>query len=90
MLVLLAWRQPKMPQQSKATGEISRMLNILFGLLYLLQKTYDEARHYSLIFQQPMMLVLVGGRWLGPKGALSRDQLSQLLLALTGMAADML
>ncbi|XP_033634893.1 transmembrane protein 26-like [Asterias rubens] len=56
----------------------------------LTQKTYDEARHYSLIFQQTMMLVLIGGRWLGPKGALSRDQLSQLLLALTGMAADML
>ncbi|XP_022109987.1 transmembrane protein 26-like [Acanthaster planci] len=54
------------------------------------QTTYDEARHYALVFQQTMMLVLIGGRWLGPKGALTRDQLSQLLLALTGMAADML
>ncbi|XP_038074484.1 transmembrane protein 26-like [Patiria miniata] len=54
------------------------------------QTTYDYARHYALVFQQTMMLVLIGGRWLGPKGALTRDQLSQLLLALTGMAADML
>ncbi len=37
-----------------------------------------------------MMLVLIAGRWLGPKGTLTRDQLSQLLLAYMGMAADML
>ena len=55
-----------------------------------MQTTYGQARFYALIFQQTMMLVLIGGRWLGPKGALTRDQLSQLLLALTGMAADML
>ena len=39
---------------------------------------------------QTMMLVLIAGRWLGPKGTLTRDQLSQLLLAYMGMAADML
>lgn len=37
-----------------------------------------------------MMLVFIAGRWLGPKGSLTREQLSQLLLAYVGMAADML
>ena len=36
------------------------------------------------------MLVLILGRWLLPKGQLTRDQLSQLLLVYIGMAADML
>lgn len=36
------------------------------------------------------MLVLILGRWLQPRGELTRDQLSQLLLVYIGMAADML
>ena len=44
----------------------------------------------SLIMMQTMMMVLIAARWLGPKGTLTRDQLSQLLLAYMGMAADML
>ncbi|XP_072032674.1 transmembrane protein 26-like isoform X2 [Amphiura filiformis] len=51
---------------------------------------YVMARSFSLIMMQTMMLVLIAGRWLGPKGTLTRDQLSQLLLAYMGMAADML
>lgn len=36
------------------------------------------------------MVLLIVGRWLLPKGELTRDQLSQLLLVYIGMAADIL
>lgn len=58
--------------------------------LFCSQKGHENARTFSLLMMQTMMLVLIAGRWLGPKGTLTRDQLSQLLLAYMGMAADML
>lgn len=36
------------------------------------------------------MVILIVGRWLLPKGELTRDQLSQLLLVYIGMAADII
>ncbi|XP_071962201.1 transmembrane protein 26-like [Antedon mediterranea] len=44
----------------------------------------------SALIQQTIMLVLIGCRWILPKGEMTRDQLSQLLLVFIGMAADML
>ncbi|XP_069802732.1 transmembrane protein 26-like [Dendropsophus ebraccatus] len=40
--------------------------------------------------EQLMILVLVIGRWLMPKGEISRDQLSELLLIYIGLGADIL
>ncbi|XP_018408582.1 PREDICTED: transmembrane protein 26-like [Nanorana parkeri] len=40
--------------------------------------------------EQVMVLVLVITRWLMPKGEMSRDQLSQLLLIYIGLGADLL
>ncbi|XP_072018316.1 transmembrane protein 26-like [Amphiura filiformis] len=40
--------------------------------------------------QQIMFVLLIVGRWLLPKGQLSRDQLSQLLITHLGIAADSL
>ncbi|KAM5142260.1 transmembrane protein 26-like [Mantella aurantiaca] len=40
--------------------------------------------------EQVMVLVLVVARWLMPKGEMSRDQLSQLLLIYIGLGADLL
>ncbi|XP_040181827.1 transmembrane protein 26-like [Rana temporaria] len=40
--------------------------------------------------EQVMVLVLVLTRWLMPKGEMSRDQLSQLLLIYIGLGADLL
>lgn len=40
--------------------------------------------------EQTMLIVLVLGRWLMPKGDMSRDQLSQLLMAYVGLGADIL
>ncbi|EDO47924.1 predicted protein, partial [Nematostella vectensis] len=48
----------------------------------------DEAVLYTL--EQALVLILVIGRWLLPKGSISRDQLSQLLLVYVGMAADIM
>ncbi|KAM5140336.1 transmembrane protein 26-like [Mantella aurantiaca] len=42
------------------------------------------------ILEQLMILVLVIGRWLMPKGLLKREQLSQLLLIYLGVGADIL
>ncbi|XP_038076483.1 transmembrane protein 26-like [Patiria miniata] len=45
---------------------------------------------WGLILHQLLLFSLILGRWLLPKGELSRDQLSQLLLVQIGMAADIL
>ena len=38
--------------------------------------------------EQMLLLLLIMGRWLLPKGKLTHDQLSQLLLVYIGTAAD--
>ncbi len=48
------------------------------------------SRDWSLGLQQIMLFVLIVGRWLSPKGDISRDQLSQLLMVHFGTAADIL
>lgn len=40
--------------------------------------------------EQLLLVILIIGRWLLPKGNLTRDQLSQLLLVYIGMAADII
>ncbi|XP_069468265.1 transmembrane protein 26-like [Ambystoma mexicanum] len=40
--------------------------------------------------EQIMLLILVIGRWLMPKGEMTRDQLSQLLLVYIGLGADII
>ncbi|XP_022083209.1 transmembrane protein 26-like isoform X1 [Acanthaster planci] len=55
-----------------------------------IQITYSMKLSISTIYQQTLMLILILGRWLLPKGGLTRDELSQLLLVYIGMAADML
>ena len=39
---------------------------------------------WSKILEQILLVVLILGRWLLPKGAMSRDQFSQLMLVYTG------
>lgn len=40
------------------------------------------------LIEQFLMLILIIGRWMLPKGDLTRDQLSQLLLVYIGKTAD--
>ena len=63
----------------------------MFLICCVLLQDLNYARQlYSTTLQQTLMLVLILGRWLQPRGELTRDQLSQLLLVYIGMAADML
>ncbi len=43
-----------------------------------------------MLIEQLLMLILIIGRWMLPKGDLTRDQLSQLLLVYIGTAADII
>ncbi|QQP53827.1 Uncharacterized protein FKW44_006445, partial [Caligus rogercresseyi] len=42
------------------------------------------------IIEQFLMLILIIGRWMLPKGEMTRDELSQLLLVYIGTAADII
>ena len=43
-----------------------------------------------LVGKQCLVIILVLGRWMLPKGHMSRERLSDMLLAYVGMAADIL
>lgn len=45
---------------------------------------------WTTLIEQFLMLILIVGRWMLPKGDLTRDQLSQLLLVYIGTAADII
>lgn len=49
-----------------------------------------KAETWVTLIEQFLMLILIIGRWLLPKGDLTRDQLSQLLLVYIGTAADII
>ncbi|XP_018602193.1 transmembrane protein 26 [Scleropages formosus] len=49
-----------------------------------------DPENWATGLEQTMLIVLVLGRWLMPKGDMSRDQLSQLLMAYVGLGADIL
>ena len=49
-----------------------------------------SSNDWALALEQILLILLIVGRWMLPKGALTRDQLSQLLLVYIGIAADSL
>ncbi|KAK3863831.1 hypothetical protein Pcinc_030434 [Petrolisthes cinctipes] len=49
-----------------------------------------ESEHCVRVLEQVLLVMLLMGRWLLPKGKLTREQLSQLLLAYMAMAADII
>lgn len=49
-----------------------------------------SAETWATVIEQFLMLILIIGRWLLPKGDLTREQLSQLLLVYIGTAADII
>ncbi|XP_076812319.1 uncharacterized protein LOC143459181 [Clavelina lepadiformis] len=49
-----------------------------------------DPENWLLSLHQVLLFVLVIGRWLLPKGEITRDQLSQLLLVFIGVGADIL
>ncbi|KAL5285197.1 hypothetical protein ACFFRR_007132 [Megaselia abdita] len=66
---------------------LSSLDNILGGGMVKKPDTKDT---WIKLIEQFLMLILIVGRWLLPKGDLTRDQLSQLLLVYIGTAADII
>ncbi|XP_033100334.1 transmembrane protein 26-like isoform X2 [Anneissia japonica] len=58
-------------------------ISVLLGL----RMTDQE---WSLVLQQKLLFVLIIGRWILPRGPITSDQLSQLLLVYIGIGADIL
>jgi len=52
------------------------------------QNTDFKDREWVRLLEQLLLLILILGRWMLPKGKLTHDQLSQLLLVYIGTAAD--
>uniref|UniRef100_H2YNJ0 Transmembrane protein 26 n=1 Tax=Ciona savignyi TaxID=51511 RepID=H2YNJ0_CIOSA len=81
---------------SSVDETIRRRLNDFSDAVNNATKTVDELLHrldpeqWLLALHQVLLFVLVIGRWLLPKGEITRDQLSQLLLVFIGVGADIL
>ena len=67
-----------------AAGDLKE-LDKLLGMNIKLPDIQINAETWVTLIEQFLMLVLIIGRWLLPKGDLTRDQLSQLLLVYIGM-----
>jgi hypothetical protein len=68
-------------------GRISYILHV--NNVNLSQKTLDEDFTCKLS-EIGLVLFIIAGRWILPRGAITRDQLSALLLEYVAIAADIL
>ncbi|AWP09343.1 putative transmembrane protein 26-like [Scophthalmus maximus] len=82
----LSLLQSKLPVNSSSGPELHLLAHIPItaGIVEL------EPENWVAGLEQTMLIVLVLGRWLMPKGDMSRDQLSQLLMVYVGLGADIL
>ncbi|XP_055608489.1 transmembrane protein 26 [Uranotaenia lowii] len=71
-------------------GKDLKELNKMLGVKIQLPEIQLNADTWVTLIEQFLMLVLIIGRWMLPKGDLTRDQLSQLLLVYIGTAADII
>ncbi|XP_053691206.1 transmembrane protein 26 [Sabethes cyaneus] len=71
-------------------GKDLKDLNKMLGVKIQLPDIHLNADTWVTLIEQFLMLVLIIGRWMLPKGDLTRDQLSQLLLVYIGTAADII
>lgn len=65
-------------------------LDKILGNQFKLPEIRVDSGTWITLIEQFLMLILIIGRWLLPKGDLTRDQLSQLLLVYIGTAADII
>nr|XP_022907038.1 transmembrane protein 26 [Onthophagus taurus] len=72
------------------TKENLKELNNLIGVEIELPEINLSTETWITVIEQFLMLILIIGRWMLPKGELTRDQLSQLLLVYIGTAADII
>ncbi|XP_034027350.1 transmembrane protein 26 [Thalassophryne amazonica] len=78
--------QSKLPVNNSSGPELRLLAHIPItaGIVEL------DPENWVAGLEQTMLIVLVLGRWLMPKGDMSRDQLSQLLMVYVGLGADIL
>ncbi|CAL1541606.1 unnamed protein product, partial [Lymnaea stagnalis] len=69
----------------KLSGNLGSVLGYKFEVSIPINLTSDE---WIRTLEQLLLLILILGRWFLPKGKLTHDQLSQLLLVYIGTAAD--
>lgn len=74
----------------KSVGKDLQNLDKYLGVKINLPDIQVDAETWQTVIEQFLMLILIVGRWLLPKGDLTRDQLSQLLLVYIGTAADII
>lgn len=65
-------------------------LDKILGTKLKLPEIRVDSGTWITLIEQFLMLILIIGRWMLPKGDLTRDQLSQLLLVYIGTAADII
>ncbi|KAM4738040.1 transmembrane protein 26 [Anableps anableps] len=82
----LSLLQSKLPLNTSSGHE----LNLLAHIPITVGIEELEPENWVAGLEQTMLIVLVLGRWLMPKGDMSRDQLSQLLMVYVGLGADIL
>ncbi|XP_068997576.1 transmembrane protein 26 [Embiotoca jacksoni] len=82
----LSLLQSKLPVNNSSGHELHLLdhIPITAGIVEL------DPENWVAGLEQTMLIVLVLGRWLMPKGDMSRDQLSQLLMVYVGLGADIL
>lgn len=73
-----------------AAGANLKNLDKYFGVQFDIPDIKVDTETWVTLIEQFLMLVLIIGRWMLPKGDLTRDQLSQLLLVYIGTAADII
>ncbi|XP_033898636.1 transmembrane protein 26 [Acipenser ruthenus] len=78
--------------QSKLSANVSHggTTDLLANLPIPVELICLNPQNWAAGLEQTMLIVLVLGRWLMPKGDMSRDQLSQLLMVYVGLGADIL
>ncbi len=76
---------------AQATDDLKNLDKLLgLGVNLKIPNIQIKAEMWITLVEQFLMLILIVGRWLLPKGDLTRDQLSQLLLVYIGTAADII
>ncbi|XP_031660214.1 transmembrane protein 26-like [Oncorhynchus kisutch] len=83
----LSLLQYKLPVNISSGPELEELLAHIPISADILQL---DPENWAAGLEQTMLIVLVLGRWLMPKGDMSRDQLSQLLMVYVGLGADIL
>ncbi|KAF2903809.1 hypothetical protein ILUMI_02361 [Ignelater luminosus] len=73
-----------------SAGANLKDLHNLIGVQIKLPEINLSTETWITLIEQFLMLILIIGRWMLPKGELTRDQLSQILLVYIGTAADII